>query len=197
MKKFFIIAVMVIAAVNANAQGKVGSIMITPKLGANLSSMTSLSDTKTKFGLVVGAEGQYQVTPLLALSGGLLYSQQGVSYDVSSGSRKTSLDYLNIPILANFYVANGLALKVGIQPGLLLRANNNDEYNGTSQSTDVKDTCESLDISLPLGLSYEFSNFVIDGRYNLGLTKVPKGSESTDSKNSVIQITLGYRFTLK
>ena len=40
------------------------------------------------------------------------------------------LNYLNIPILANFYVTKGLALKAGIQPGFLigskLRVRSND-----------------------------------------------------------------------
>ena len=42
-------------------------------------------------------------------------------------------------------------------------------------------------------LSYEFSNVVIDGRYNWGLTKVWKDGEA---KNSVFQITVGYKFSL-
>ena len=52
---------------------------------------------------------------------------------------------------------------------------------------------KTVDLSIPIGLSYEFSNFVIDGRYNWGLTKVAKDS---DSKNSVFQNTLGYKLPL-
>jgi hypothetical protein len=40
-----------------------------------------------------------------------------------------------------------------------------------------------------LGLSYEISNFVIDARYNLGLTKI---ADHFDGKNSVIMLTFGY-----
>jgi hypothetical protein len=42
-----------------------------------------------------------------------------------------------------------------------------------------------------MGISYEFSNFIIDARYNLGLTKVIK--DGIGSKNSVIMLTVGYK----
>lgn len=45
----------------------------------------------------------------------------------------------------------------------------------------------------PWGMSYEFDNFVIDGRYNIGVTKVPKHG---DGYTNVVQLTLGYKFKL-
>ncbi|MBR4454439.1 MAG: outer membrane beta-barrel protein [Bacteroidales bacterium] len=51
----------------------------------------------------------------------------------------------------------------------------------------------SFDFSVPVGLSYEYKNFVLDGRYNIGVTKIVDGD---DSKNRVFQITLGYKFKL-
>ena len=52
---------------------------------------------------------------------------------------------------------------------------------------------QSVDVSIPVGLSYEYSNFVLDARYNFGVTKV---FENSDTKNSVFQFTLGYKFEL-
>jgi hypothetical protein len=46
-----------------------------------------------------------------------------------------------------------------------------------------------------MGLSYEFSDFVIDARYNLGLTNVNKASD-VKAKNAVIMLTLGYKINL-
>lgn len=115
---------------------------------------------------------------------------------------KINSDYLNIPLLAHFYVADGLALNVGIQPGILVSS----KIKVQGVSVDVDDLFETFDFSIPLGLSYEISNFVIDARYNLGVTKVIKGenwdidewniSSKPDIRNSVFQITLGYRFDL-
>ena len=50
----------------------------------------------------------------------------------------------------------------------------------------------SFDLAIPLGISYEYANFVIDARYNLGLIGILKGSENT-MRNSVFQFSLGYK----
>jgi hypothetical protein len=54
---------------------------------------------------------------------------------------------------------------------------------------------KSFDFSIPVGLSYEFSNFVVDARYNWGLTKTIDGL-GDGTKNSVLQFTFGYKFVL-
>ena len=95
---------------------------------------------------------------------------------------------LNIPILANFYVYKGLALKTGLQPGFILSAN----YK--QGDTTTKQDAQTLDIGIPFGISYEFSDFVVDARYNLGLSKTNKGNGSV--RNSVFQITFGYKIPL-
>lgn len=102
------------------------------------------------------------------------------------------LDYINIPILANIYVTKGLALKVGVQPGFNVTHKYKVEKGSASASDDI-DGVKSFDFSIPVGASYEFSNLVLDARYNWGLTKVFKDA---NSKNSVFQITLGYKFNM-
>ena len=52
---------------------------------------------------------------------------------------------------------------------------------------------KSFDLAIPLGLSYEISDFVIDARYNFGLTKLV---DEGGGKNSVIQFTVGYKIPL-
>ena len=59
--------------------------------------------------------------------------------------------------------------------------------------SDDTEIAESFDFSVPVGISYEYANFQLDARYNIGCTKVFKG---TDEKNSVFQVTLGYKFDL-
>lgn len=91
--------------------------------------------------------------------------------------------YINIPVTLNYYVAQGLALKAGIQPGFMVAKD------------DMPDEAvKTFDLSVPVGLSYEYSNFVFDARYNIGCTKVFKHSDK--GYNNVIQITVGYKFAL-
>ena len=101
---------------------------------------------------------------------------------------KTNLEYLNIPVLANYYIIPGLAIKAGIQPGFLTKAKHGD--------LDIKENCKKLDISIPLGLSYDISDFVIDARYNLGVSNVNDLEHSPSQKNGVIMLTVGYKIPL-
>ena len=51
----------------------------------------------------------------------------------------------------------------------------------------------TFDFAIPIGMSYEFNNFVLDARYNIGVTKVPKYG---DGYTNVLQLTIGYKFKL-
>lgn len=200
MRKLCIAASLLLLTVVANAQHAVGSFSITPRMGISISNYAGddADGTDAKVGFTTGVDAEYQLNEWLGLSGGLQYSMQGCKED----EIKINSDYLNIPLLAHFYVADGLALNVGIQPGILVSS----KIKVQGVSVDVDDLFETFDFSIPLGLSYEISNFVIDARYNLGVTKVIKGenwdidewniSSKPDIRNSVFQITLGYRFDL-
>ena len=94
---------------------------------------------------------------------------------------------MNVPLTGNFYVAKGLALKTGVQFGFLV--------NGKIEDKDIKDECEKLNLSIPIGISYEYSDFVLDLRYNIGLTKTNK-DDGNKLRSDLLQITLGYKFAL-
>ena len=57
---------------------------------------------------------------------------------------------------------------------------------------DDAEDVKTVDLSIPVGLSYEYQNIVFDARYNIGVTKI---ADNVDS-NNVIQITVGYKFAL-
>lgn len=201
MKKIILMAAVMLSSVASFAQHAVGSFSLQPKVGLNIASLTKADGTDPRFGVAAGAEFEYQATDMLGISFGALYSMQGCKGDISlgdfggSGSADATLkfDYINIPILANVYVAKGLAVKLGVQPGFKVNSSIKLSQGGTSASQDIDDGVKGFDFSIPVGLSYEYRNFVLDGRYNFGCTKVMDG---VDSKNSVFQITLGYKFDL-
>ena len=184
----------------AFAQHEVGTLTIQPKLGLNIADFAGDGSSDPRIGIAAGAEFEYQISKMFSLSAGLLYSMQGCKASGYSDGLyvKTTdkIDYINIPILANIYVAKGFALKLGIQPALNVSAGYTISSQGIEVSGDISDLgieVNSFDFAFPVGLSYEYKNFVADARYNFGVTKVAKDFKD---KNSVFQITLGYKFKL-
>ncbi len=221
MKKIMMIAAMMVAAISANAQNEVGQLTLKPTVGMNIASMTKTEgDSKVRVGIAAGVEAEYGITESFSLSAGLLYSMQGVkgngSFDLDffdeyfnyvgdaeyTGKATVKLDYINIPILANYYVIPGLAIKAGIQPAfnvskkvkfegdVIISGNKKETVNVDKK---IDDGVKAFQFAIPVGISYEYKNFVLDARYNIGVTKAFK---YTDSRHSVFQITLGYKFAL-
>ena len=199
MKKILVVAALMLSSVSTFAQHAVGSFNLQPKVGVSIANLTEFKDTDPRIGVVAGVEGEYQASDIISVSAGVLYSMQGSKYEYKLGNlnyKKTNkLDYINVPIMANVYVTKGLAVKLGVQPGFRVSGSENSKLNipvaSIGGTHDVK--AKSVDFSIPVGLSYEYNNFQLDARYNWGLTKA---FENGKAKNSVFQITLGYKFDL-
>ena len=72
------------------------------------------------------------------------------------------------------------------------------DYTLTAENG-IKDDFKKFDVSLPIGLSYEFKvPIVLDLRYNIGLTNVNKNATANGKDYSNIQaaLTIGYKFKL-
>lgn len=199
MKKILVVAALMLSSVSTFAQHAVGSFNLQPKVGVSIANLTEFKGTDPRVGVVAGVEGEYQASDIISVSAGVLYSMQGSKYEYKLGNlnyKKTNkLDYINVPIMANVYVTKGLAVKLGVQPGFRVSGSENSKLTVSAASIgsthDVK--AKSVDFSIPVGLSYEYNNFQLDARYNWGLTKA---FENGKAKNSVFQITLGYKFDL-
>ena len=101
--------------------------------------------------------------------------------------------------MVQYYPVKGLALKAGAQLGFL--ASKKAVYDGKQidfdklyDVTGIPSDFRKFDIAIPMGISYEYANFVIDARYNLGLIGVFK--DESKYRNSVFQFTLGYKLPM-
>ena len=151
--------------------------------------------------MVAGLEGQYQINNWFALSAGLLYTQEGTK--IKDSELKFNLEYLNIPVMAKFYVAKGLSLNAGLQLGFMTKG----KLKGNGYNDDIKSICNKADFSIPLSIAYEFTNGLsFEARYTGGLTNVIKEETikaagmsykwEKDNKNEVFMLTVGYKFEL-
>ena len=196
MKKVLFVAAMMFSSVATFAQHAVGSINLQPKVGVSIANLTDNNSSDARVGLVAGVEGEYQASDIFSVSAGLLYSMQGAKAEALGIKSTEKLDYINVPIMANVYVVKGLAVKLGVQPGF--KVNDKLDVKIPVLGNTVADLkAKSVDFSIPLGISYEYNNFQVDARYNWGLTKVfDVENLKLNQKNSVFQITLGYKFDL-
>ena len=72
----------------------------------------------------------------------------------------------------------------------------NPDTEALKQNVSVSDVCKSIDLGIPIGLSYEYKNISLDARYYFGLTKIDKTENPDNAQNRYLSITLGYRFHL-
>lgn len=201
MKKFVSILAIAIAfifsATSANAQTPAAqSITVTPMVGMNISNIQGDYDQTmdNKAGLSIGAEALYMCNDNLGISAGAIYSQQGFKVDNTT----FGIDYVNVPVMVNGYVASGLALKAGVQAGFKV----SDKASAHGISVDLETasklvggdaTVKSFDLSIPVGISYEYKKVVLDARVNCGLVSIFK-DKNLSARNTSVQFTLGYRF---
>ena len=196
MKKLFLLAAIMMASTCAFAQHEPGSLTVQPRIGFSAADFNNTYDTEARVGLVVGPEFEYTLSNRFSLAAGLNYSQQGS--ELKDNDVTFKMDYLTIPIVANVYLFKGFALKAGVQPGINLSA----KLDANGKEVDIDDMVKSFELGIPVGLSYEFRNFVLDARYILGVTKIfdekklNMNGVDLDSKNLGFQLTLGYKFTL-
>ncbi len=166
-----------------------------------------------------GVEAMYQVLPRLAVSAGAMYAAEGCRYgDIEVGTGTTraginenriNLEYLQVPVMLRYYVAKGLSVNAGLRLGFLLSANHEfdaidityNEISGTreygdahSTDEDIKEACKKTTVAIPIGISYEYMNVVLDARYHFPLTKA--FDSGVDGKVKGFTVTVGYKFDL-
>lgn len=202
MKTWILTIVALLTSVVTVAQRREGTCTVQPKVGLNVST---LSDAQKTIGdACFGMEAEYMITNIFSLSAGVMVSNQGGKYDKDGLRYTADLDYANIPIMANVYVLPGLALKAGVQPGFRLKAKMKTD-DGTYDVDEFYKLVGMLtpgeepkvykfDLAIPVGISYEYDNVVLDARYNWGLLKVENIGNAY--YNRVFEVTLGYKFEL-
>jgi len=183
MKKIILAAVAVFAFGFVNAQ----DVKFGAKVGLNVATLTGdVEDASSLIGFQVGGFAEIKVSDKFAVQPELLFSAQGSTDDFDNSD--LNLNYLNIPVMAKYYVAESFSLEAGPQIGFLMSAK--------VEGEDVKDFIESVDFGLNFGAGYDFTEKLSAGlRYNLGLSNTFKDAgEDFKAKNSVFSIALGYKF---
>jgi hypothetical protein len=187
MKRIIFSAVMLLLIRGAYAQhveyGIKGGVNF-----ANLKDDAANNDADSKTGFHLGGLAHIHLNRSWAIQPEIVYSTQGAEY----GNGKLKLNYINVPVLAQYMFAEGFRIQTGPQLGILTTS----EWKSGGTETDV-DNLSNADFSWSFGAGYlSRSGLGIDARYNLGLTDVSK-SNTTDIQNRVWQLGLFYQFKRK
>lgn len=153
-------------------------------------------DSRTSFH--VGVFGEFPLSSMFSVQAEALYSGQGAEADFSGtdgDKAELQLDYINVPVLAKFYIMEGLSIEAGPQFSFLV----NDEFdfnpNSNDGDIDLNDTrfeAKSFEFGVAGGLTFQTSmGLFATARYIQGVTEV---YYDADIKNSNFQLGIGFKF---
>jgi len=172
------------------------------KAGVNFANIsTSSSDISFSSGMktdfhagVVGNlhfgyrnEGSPAGTGIFGLQPELLYSRQGFTL----GGEAYNFDYLTLPVMLKFYVANDVNIEAGPYFSYLLGVSPNSTVINGAQIA-LSSLKGGMDAGLAIGAGLELkSGLTFGARYMLGLSNM---SNDLAWKNSVIAVSIGWLF---
>jgi hypothetical protein len=183
IKKLWIAIIAIGIAGTVNAQ----EVKLGVKLGMNVSSINggNANNIDSKTGFVYGVTAEVLLTEKFSIQPEVLYSQQGAQ---SRNNYTYDLNYVTLPIMAKYYIANRFSIEAGPQFSFLLK----DELIPANGSQTANTNAENFDLTANIGLGYQLNNKIFfQTRYNLGLISI---DENPDIKNGVFQMTIGYQF---
>ncbi len=199
-KKLLILAILLIPGFISHAQLQYGIKLNAG--GSCQSDLLQLSDNNDiRFSPAASLVAKYNISEGFALKSGLGYQQKGRYYDKKGTELSNKLQYLDIPLLAEFSAGEKAGFKngqriffaTGPYLGYLLDAEG--KQNGTS--FDLKDDTKKFDFGLSFELGMEFPVFnqkalQVALNYDMGLIEVYK--TEPDMHNKMASVSVGLLF---
>ncbi|TRW24705.1 PorT family protein [Flavobacterium zepuense] len=205
MKKIILSAAMLLAiGFTAKAQ----ETKLGVKAGVNFANFTGdVEGSKSRTGFNAGFVAEFKLSENFSIQPELLYSQQGTRFEESGSvsgisyrlEEKGKFDYLALPVVAKYYIIEGLSLHAGPQVSYLLKADVESTGSAStgesySETLDLKDYSNKVDFALVGGAGYDLPIGVFfEARYVAGISKIGKDGDSK-VRNGVFQLSVGYKF---
>lgn len=191
MKKTLLVIMTAIICLAAQAQfGVKGGLNIANWGGSDADE----EGKKALLGPYFGVFYNIKASDMFSVQPELVYSMQGVKYEISGFKVKVPTSYLNLTPLLRYNNPSGFFVGVGPQIGFLLSAKVKEDGE---DDVDIKDEMKGVDFAAALAIGYELKNgFGFYARYNHGLSKIP---DADDSKvfNRVFQVGVRYAFKME
>ena len=146
------------------------------KAGAAQTNLAGEGDTgDTKIGFYAGGLIDLPVAGNFHVQPELLFSMEG--------AEDAGLTYLRVPVMAKYYIIEGLSLQAGPQLGIKVGAE--DDF--------IDESTKSVDFGLAAGAAYELPmGLFFDIRYNAGLANISEGEGDVNTLG--VMLGVGWRF---
>jgi hypothetical protein len=156
-----------------NAQHAIGL-----KGGVNIANLSGF-EGRSRIGFHGGVFLHHTINSSWCFQPELLYSGEGQRYWSNGVERTLALDYIQLPLMIQYYPTSQLYFEAGPQVGVLVSAQ--DKVDEETGHLNVKDDFSAAQIALGVGLGFKATNQVIlYGRYNFGLTDVTRFDNIVD-----------------
>lgn len=214
MKKEAIVLLCLLAQLACVGQGQTTPKRNARKLGLKAGYNWSYA-TASQSGVSLNSKTGYMIGAFLAphskglgFRSEIIYSHQGYSF--ANGGQNTSVmnDYVYLPQLTTFAIGKFFQLQLGGQIGFLL---NSEQSSSNAKDSSMTNLMNRVDYGFAGGIELNpAAGFIIGARYNLGLGNLykhyqetaasptpfplPFNPQTTNLKNGVIQISVGYKF---
>lgn len=208
-KRLFFIGLFMTLSYNTYSQ----QFSYGPKIGLNISTISAEDDEtfSSRIGFTAGLMAEIKLSDKFSLQPEALYSTQGskasddyFQYDNALEFENVivKLDYIHVPILAEYYITPGLSAQFGPQISFLVNSKLELDltYEGVTEfrSNSIDEQIRDVDFGICGGFEYVLDNGILFNlRYNLGLRDFVLGADGGlqgDNKNRVIQFSAGYKF---
>ena len=165
------------------------------KAGVNFASLTGddTDDLDGRTSFHAGGAVNIPISELFAFQPEVIYSAQGFTLSEEEEGMDIEitgkLDYINVPILADFTLAEGFSLQAGPQVGF----NITKEFEADGFSEEIPDV-ESVIFDAAVGAQYRLPlGLFFQARYVFGISNA-SSADDTDAKNSVASVSAGWFF---
>lgn len=174
-------------------------IKIGPKIGANMVKVSGQSfNDAFDLGYYAGGFIELKVGNNWYLQPEVLFNENSVRRTNQFSSlynnllkmdslKNIKLQYLTIPMVLGYKIANVLSLEAGAQYGIKMNSQKNLLQNGS-------EAFKTGDFSLLAGLQFRLSKFRVHARYAVGLNSINDIDNRDQWKSQTIQAGIGFVF---
>lgn len=160
----------IVANGQTTVAAKTGQTTVGVKAGVNIASLSAYSG-RSRISGHGGLFIHYSINKNWCIQPELLFSGEGQRYFSNAVEHTYALDYIQLPVMLQYYPVANVYVEAGPQFGILISAHDKvDQRNG---HTNVKGDFTAAQLAIAFGVGLQITEEItLYGRYNFGVTDI-------------------------